>query len=217
MAEPVVRSLAACLSRPCPGRDLVNGQRVAVGDGIAASTNRTHHHGGEDAEFILVDAPDFTPLAKGETSWTHPLSPFAGRLLIGLPFAMIGPGKLAAFGTTTSMIAAAGLPVPPLAYVVAVALELGGGFCDRRLPSPPRRTRRWQCSGGSRVWHSTGNFATRISDPLSQENVMMAGGLLQIAAFGAGRSVSTIALPRVARLLRRSASWLTRCDSLRMG
>src|SRR5258706_6081092 len=53
--------------------------------------------------------------------------PFAGRLLIGLPFAMSGLGKLAAFGQTTAMIAAAGLPVPPLAYLVAVVLELGGG------------------------------------------------------------------------------------------
>jgi len=53
--------------------------------------------------------------------------PLIGRILIGLPFAMSGLGKLAAFGQTTAMIAAAGLPVPPLAYLVAVVLELGGG------------------------------------------------------------------------------------------
>ena len=54
--------------------------------------------------------------------------PLIGRVLIGLPFAMSGLGKLAAFGPTTAMIAAAGLPVPPLAYIVAVTLELGGGL-----------------------------------------------------------------------------------------
>src|SRR5438105_14437120 len=54
--------------------------------------------------------------------------PLIGRVLIGLPFAMSGLGKLAAYGKTTAMIAAAGLPVPPLAYAVAVALELGGGL-----------------------------------------------------------------------------------------
>src|SRR5580692_1759997 len=54
--------------------------------------------------------------------------PFLGRLLIGLPFAMSGFGKLASYGSTTAMIAAAGLPVPPLAYAVAVAAELGGGL-----------------------------------------------------------------------------------------
>jgi DoxX len=49
-------------------------------------------------------------------------------VLIGLPFAMSGLGKLAAYGPTTAMIAAVGLPLPPLAFVVAVALELGGGL-----------------------------------------------------------------------------------------
>ena len=40
--------------------------------------------------------------------------PFVGRLMIGLPFAMSGLGKLAAYGATTAMISAAGLPLPPL-------------------------------------------------------------------------------------------------------
>jgi putative oxidoreductase len=53
---------------------------------------------------------------------------FAGRLLIGLPFAMSGFGKLAAYGKTTAMIAAVGLPVPPLAYAAAVVIEIGGGL-----------------------------------------------------------------------------------------
>src|SRR5258708_13869981 len=41
---------------------------------------------------------------------------------------MSGLGKLAAYGPTTAMIAAVGLPVPPLAYLVAVVFELGGGL-----------------------------------------------------------------------------------------
>ena len=53
---------------------------------------------------------------------------FAGRLLIGVPFAMSGLSKLAAYGATTAMIGAVGLPVPPLAFAVAVAVELGGGL-----------------------------------------------------------------------------------------
>ena len=39
--------------------------------------------------------------------------PFAGRLLIGLPFALSGLGKLGAYGLTTQMIGAVGLPLPP--------------------------------------------------------------------------------------------------------
>jgi putative oxidoreductase len=54
--------------------------------------------------------------------------PFVGRLLIGLPFAMSGLSKLAAYGPTTEMISAVGLPAPPLAFAVAVAVELGGGL-----------------------------------------------------------------------------------------
>jgi hypothetical protein len=54
--------------------------------------------------------------------------PFVGRLLIGLPFAMSGFSKLAAYGPTVAKISAVGLPVPPLAFAVAVGVELGGGL-----------------------------------------------------------------------------------------
>jgi putative oxidoreductase len=54
--------------------------------------------------------------------------PFAGRLLIGLPFAMSGLSKLAAIGPTTDMIRAAGLPLPPLALALSVTVEVGGGL-----------------------------------------------------------------------------------------
>src|SRR3984957_5710439 len=54
--------------------------------------------------------------------------PFAGRLLIGLPFAMSGLSKLAAIGPTTDIIRAAGLPLPSLALALSVAVELGGGL-----------------------------------------------------------------------------------------
>jgi putative oxidoreductase len=53
--------------------------------------------------------------------------PFVGRLMIGLPFAISGLGKLTAYSATTGMIGAAGLPFPPLAFAVAVAVELSGG------------------------------------------------------------------------------------------
>jgi putative oxidoreductase len=112
--------------------------------------------------------------------------PFVGRLLIGLPFAMSGLGKLAAYGPTTEMINAVGLPVPPLAFAVAVAVELGGGLL---------------LIGGFRVrliaialalfslatavsFHS--NFADQNQMIHFLKNIMIAGGLLQIASFGAG-------------------------------
>jgi len=54
--------------------------------------------------------------------------PFAGRAIIGAIFLMSGLGKLAGYGATTAMIAAAGLPAPPAAWLVAVAVEAGGGL-----------------------------------------------------------------------------------------
>jgi putative oxidoreductase len=112
--------------------------------------------------------------------------PFAGRLLIGLPFAMSGLGKLAAIGPTTEMIRAAGLPLPPAALAVAVIIELGGGLL---------------LIGGFRArivaavlalfalatavsFHS--NFADQNQMIHFLKNVMIMGGLLQIVAFGAG-------------------------------
>ena len=112
--------------------------------------------------------------------------PFAGRLLIGLPFAMSGLGKLAAFGPTTAMIAAVGLPVPPLAWAVAVLVELGGGLL--LIAGYQTRAVALAMAVFSVVtaisFHS--NFADQNQMIHFLKNVMMAGGLLQIVHFGAG-------------------------------
>ena len=112
--------------------------------------------------------------------------PLIGRVLIGLPFAMSGLGKLATYGLTTQMIGAVGLPVPPLAYVVAVAVELGGGLLliagfRVRLVA----TALALFSFATAVFFHS-NFADQNQMIHFLKNVMMAGGLLQIVAFGAG-------------------------------
>ena len=112
--------------------------------------------------------------------------PFVGRLLIGLPFAMSGLSKLAAYGPTTAMIGAAGLPVPPLAFAVAVAVELGGGLLlIAGYQARSVATALALFSLATAVsFHS--NFADQNQMIHFLKNVMMAGGLLQIVAFGAG-------------------------------
>lgn len=111
---------------------------------------------------------------------------FAGRLLIGVPFAMSGLSKLAAYGATTAMIGAVGLPVPPLAHAVAVAVELGGGL----LLIAGFQTRIVAIAlalfslATALSFHS--NFADQNQMIHFLKNVMMAGGLLQVVAFGAG-------------------------------
>jgi putative oxidoreductase len=112
--------------------------------------------------------------------------PFLGRLLIGLPFAMSGFSKLAAYGPTVAKISAVGLPVPPLAFAVAVIVELGGGL----LLIAGYRVRLIAVALAlfslvTAAWfHST--FADQNQMIHFLKNVMLAGGLLQIAAFGAG-------------------------------
>jgi putative oxidoreductase len=112
--------------------------------------------------------------------------PFVGRLLIGLPFAMSGFSKLAAYGPTVAKISAVGLPVAPLAFAVAVAVELGGGLLliagfRARLISIALAL----FSLVTAVWFH-GSFADQNQMIHFLKNIMLAGGLLQIAAFGAG-------------------------------
>jgi putative oxidoreductase len=112
--------------------------------------------------------------------------PFVGRLMIGLPFAMSGLGKLAAPGPTTDMIRAAGLPLPSFALVLAVVVELGGGlllvagFRARIVATVLALF----ALATAVSFHS--NFADQNQMIHFLKNVMMAGGLLQIVAFGAG-------------------------------
>jgi putative oxidoreductase len=131
--------------------------------------------------------------------------PFVGRLLIGLPFAMSGLSKLVAIGPTTEMIRAAGLPLPNLALALSVIVELGGGL----LLVAGFRTRIVAAvlalfSLATAVsFHS--NFADQNQMIHFLKNVMMAGGLLQIVAFGAGalsldnRNVVKNGAPKVSR------------------
>ena len=112
--------------------------------------------------------------------------PFAGRLLIGLPFAMSGLSKLGAYAATTGLISAVGLPFPPLAFAVAVAVELGGGLL--LIAGYQARAVALALAvfsvATAIAFHS--NFADQNQMIHFLKNVMMAGGLLQIAAFGAG-------------------------------
>src|SRR5882757_11423220 len=99
---------------------------------------------------------------------------------------MSGLGKLAAYGPTTAMIAAVGLPVPPLAYLVAVVFELGGGLlllAGYQVRPVALALAVFSVAAGV-AFHS--NFADQNQMIHFLKNVMMAGGLLQIAAFGAG-------------------------------
>jgi putative oxidoreductase len=112
--------------------------------------------------------------------------PLLGRILIGAPFVMSGLGKLGSYAATVGFIAAVGLPVPPLAFIVAVLTELGGGLLllsgyRARVVSLAMAV---FCVVTAIFFHH--NFADQNQMIHFLKNVMMAGGLLQIAYFGAG-------------------------------
>ena len=112
--------------------------------------------------------------------------PLLGRILIGAPFLMGGLSKLGAYTATVGYIAAVGLPVPPLAFIVSVIIEVGGGLLllsgfKVRFASLVLAV----FSLATAVFFHR-NFGDQNQMIHFLKNVMMAGGLLQITYFGAG-------------------------------
>lgn len=58
----------------------------------------------------------------------HRFGPLLGRILIALIFVASGAGKIAGFDGTVAYIASKGLPLPQLAAIAAIIVELGGGI-----------------------------------------------------------------------------------------
>jgi putative oxidoreductase len=112
--------------------------------------------------------------------------PFVGRAIIGTIFLISGLGKLAAYGATTAMIAAVGLPVPPAAWLVAVAVEAGGGL----LLLLGYRVRPVAMILAAFVVATAAFFHRDFADQNQVihflKNFIIVGGLLQIVHFGAG-------------------------------
>ena len=113
--------------------------------------------------------------------------PLLGRVLIGLPFLMSGLGKVATYGATTAYIGSVGLPLAPLGWAIAVAFEVGGGLL---LVLGFRA--RGVATGLAVFTLATAiffhnNFADQNQMIHFLKNIMIIGGLLQIAHFGAGR------------------------------
>jgi len=109
-----------------------------------------------------------------------------GRLLIAVIFLMSGLGKIAAPAMTQGYIASAGLPAPMLAYLIAVVIEVGGGVLlllglQTRLAAVVMAV--FSVATALSFHH---DFADQNQMIHFLKNVAMAGGLLQVVAFGAG-------------------------------
>jgi putative oxidoreductase len=110
----------------------------------------------------------------------------AGRLLLAILFLLSGLSKLGAPAATIGHIASAGLPFPLLGYLVALAVELGGGLLlltgfYARIAAAIMAA---FTIAAAVAFHS--NFADLNEMIHFLKNVALAGGLLQVVAFGAG-------------------------------
>jgi len=112
--------------------------------------------------------------------------PAIGRLLLAVIFLMSGVGKIAAPAATAGYIASAGLPAPYLGLIAAILVEVGGGLLllvgyQTRLASIALAV---FTVAAALAFHN--NFADQNQMIHFLKNLAIAGGLLQVAAFGAG-------------------------------
>jgi putative oxidoreductase len=110
-----------------------------------------------------------------------------GRVLLAAIFVMSGLGKVAAPAATLAYMKAAGLPLAPLGLAGAALIELGGGIAlilgyRTRLVGSVLAA---FAIVTALIFHSA--FADQNQLIHFFKNVAMAGGLLQVAAFGGGR------------------------------
>lgn len=119
--------------------------------------------------------------------FSTPVAAFAGRTSLGGLFAMSGAGKLADPSTALAYIEASGLPLPVAALVCAIFVELGGALA-LVLGAGARAAACLLaafCLAAGLIFHAD------LSDPGQAvqfwKNLAIAGGLVQVAAFGAGR------------------------------
>jgi putative oxidoreductase len=112
--------------------------------------------------------------------------PVFGRVLLAVLFVMSGISKLTDPAGTIGYIQSAGLPLPNIAYGIALTVELLGGI----LLIVGYRTRLVALILAVFTVAAAIGFHAHFADQNQMihfmKNIAIAGGLLQIVAFGAG-------------------------------
>jgi putative oxidoreductase len=114
-----------------------------------------------------------------------------GRVLLGLLFLVAGLGKIIGYDVTTQSMAAQGIPLTAIALPLTIAIEAGGGL----LLMLGLRAK-WAALAlaaftiaATLVYHRFWEFPPEAA-PLQQimflKNLSITGGLLLLAAHGAG-------------------------------
>lgn len=114
------------------------------------------------------------------------LLPAVGRVLMATLFLVSGFGKLMAPAATKGYIAAAGLPLPEVAYLIAVLVELGLGLAlllgyRTRVVAGLMAAFTAVTAFGFHADFADGNQMNHFL-----KNLVISGGLIYVAAYGAG-------------------------------
>jgi putative oxidoreductase len=121
-----------------------------------------------------------------QTTATHSAVPAIGRALLAAIFIFSGIGKALAPAGTIGYIESAGLPFATLGLIAAIAIELGGGV----MLALGIKTRLVALGLAlfsvltALVFHNALGDQNQLIHFL--KNLALAGGLLQVVAFGAG-------------------------------
>lgn len=117
--------------------------------------------------------------------------PLVGRVLLALMFILAGFGKISGFHGTVGYIDAHGLPMPQIAAIVAIVVELGGG-----IMIAVGWKARWAAAAlfiftlvASVVFHAFWAVEAsqmRLQNILFMKNIAIMGGLLYIMVHGSG-------------------------------
>jgi putative oxidoreductase len=110
-----------------------------------------------------------------------------GRVLMAAIFLWAGYGKAMAPSATIGTFAHLGLPAPGLAYVVALTVEIGGGLLI--LAGLKARPAALILAVWCVATALTAHYHPGVREQMINfmKNLCMAGGFLQLAAFGPGR------------------------------
>ena len=120
----------------------------------------------------------------------NPLA-LVGRILLALMFVLAGASKIAGFAGTVGYIASKGLPAPALLAVLTIVAEVGGG-----LAIVFGFHARWAALAlagftllASFIFHAFWSVPAdqqMVQQLMFMKNISVAGGMLALAAFGAG-------------------------------
>ena len=126
------------------------------------------------------------------TNSLQDITALVGRILIAYLFIPAGIGKLMGFAGTVGYVASAGLPLPELGAALAIVVELGLGIAlllgyKTRVTALVMAVFTVATALFFHKYWSAPDAMKMMQQINFNKNIAIAGGLLALAGFGAGR------------------------------